>query len=175
LWRGTPEIDRQIIEGMAHLAVMSGLNMPYLAKQVATKVWEMCWHFAGPHLVKMDRNGDSLVIRSADVIESLASFNCLMQQNVGVLRTTLGTAEYLFDVALSYKNEKIALAVLKIYKEALKACQGGEPQEFPLGAKTLQRSAKVLALKLKSSGAKWPKAELMLRAFVTKAIRPSRS
>lgn len=172
LWRGTPQIDRQIVEGMGHLAVMSGLSMPGLAKQLAAKVWEMCWHFVGPHQVKMDRRGASQVVRYADVVESLVSFNCLMQQHLGVLKTTLGTAENLFDVALWYKNAKIAVAVLNIYKEALRACQSGEPQEFPLGAMTLRRSAKVLALKLKRSGVRWPKADRMLRTFTTQTASP---
>jgi len=169
LWRGTAQIDRQIVEGLGHLAVMSGLSMPGLAKQLAVYVWQMCWHFVGPHQVKMDRSDTSLVVRCADVIESLASYNCLMQQHLGVLKTTLGTAENLFDVALWYKNEQIAMAVLKIYKEALNASQSGEPEEFPRGASTLRRSAKVVALKLKKSGTKWPKADRMLRAFTNNA------
>lgn len=170
LWRGTPQIDRQIVEGFSHLAVMSGLDMPRLAKQLAVYVWQMCWHFVGPHQVKMDRVDTSLVVRCADVIESLASYNCLMQQHVGALKTALGTAENLFDVALWYKNEKIAIAVLNVYKEALSACQSGEPKEFPLGASTLRRSAKVLALKLKNSGTKWPGVNRMLHAFAEQAI-----
>ena len=169
LWRGTAQIDRQIVEGLGHLAVMSGLSLPGLAKQVAVYVWKMCWHFVGPHQVKMDRTDISLVVRYADVIESLASYNCLMQQHIGVLKSTLGTAEKLFDVALWYKNQQIAMAVLKIYKDALRACQSGEPQEFPLGARTLRRSAKVLALNLKDSGTKWPKASRMLQAFAKQA------
>jgi hypothetical protein len=167
LWRGTSQIDRQIIEGFGHLAVMSGLSMPGLARELALKVWEMCWHFIGPHQTRMDRTGSNLVARCADVIESLASYNCLMQQHVGVLRTTMGTAENLFDVALWYKNEKIAMAVLNIYSEALRACQSGEPKEFPLGSSTLRRSAKVLAQKLKNTGLKWPKIDRMLRVFAT--------
>lgn len=174
LWRGTPQIDQQIIEGMGHLAVMSGLSMPRLAKLLAVKVWQMCWHFVGPHQVKMDRLDISLVVRCADVLESLASYNCLMQKHLGVLKTTLGTAENLFDVSLWYKNEKIAMAVLNIYKEALRACQSGEPEEFPLGARTLRRSARVLALKLKSSGTKWQKVNRMLGTFTTQTAPPRR-
>jgi hypothetical protein len=144
---------------------MSGLSMPGLAKELAIKVWQMCWHFIGPHQTRMDRIGSNLVVRCADVIESLASYNCLMQQHVGVLRTTLDTAENLFDVALWYKNEKIAMAVLNIYSEALRACQSGEPKEFPRGSSTLLRSGKILAQKLESAGLEWPKVDHMLRGF----------
>jgi hypothetical protein len=173
LWRGTPQIDKQIIEGLGHLAVMSGLSMPGLAKEVALKVWQMCWHFIGPHQTKMDRLESNLVVRCADVIESLASYNCLMQQNVEVLRTTLCTAENLFDVALWYKNEKIATAVANIYREALRACESGEPKEFPLGISALRKSAKKIAKKLKSSGLKW---STVGRALLTsaKVALPSR-
>ena|SRR5689334_7956437 len=39
MWRGSPQIDKQIIEGYGHLAVMSGLSMPHLAKELAHKVF----------------------------------------------------------------------------------------------------------------------------------------
>jgi hypothetical protein len=173
LWRGTPRIDNQIVEGFGHLAVMSGLNMPGLAKELALKVWQMCWHFIGPHQTRMDRLESNLVVRCADVIESLASYNCLMQQHVDVLRTTLGTAENLFDVALWYKNKKIAMAVANIYREALRACQNGEPKEFPLGVSTLRKSVKRIAKRLKCSGLKWSNVDRMLLAS-GKATLPSR-
>jgi hypothetical protein len=151
LWRGTSRIDRQIVEGLGHLAVMSGLSMPTLAKLIAEYVWQMCWHFVGPHQTNMDRNGIALVLRCADITESLASYNCLLQQHLGVLKTTLGTAENLFDVALWYKNEQIAKAILIIYKEAETACE-----EFSPGLMVLRRSAKGLTEKLNRSGVKWP-------------------
>jgi hypothetical protein len=157
LWRGTPRIQKQIVEGFGHLAVMSGLSMPGLAKELAHKIWQICWHFVGPHQVRMDRTGASLVVQCADVTESLASFNCLMLQNIGVLRATLTTAENLFDVALWYKNERIARAVLKIYTEALRATRNGEPKDFPLGSNALRKSSRALARKVKSSGLRWPR------------------
>lgn len=156
LWRGTPQIDRQIIEGFGHLAVMSGLSMPGLAKELAGKVWELCWHFVGPHQTRMDRSGSNLVVRCADVVESLASYNCLMQQDLGVLKTTLETAENLFDIGLWYKDRRIATAVMKVYHEALRACRSGEPKEFPEGLNLLEKSAGALTRKLKDSGLAWP-------------------
>jgi hypothetical protein len=153
---------------------MSGLSMPGLARELALKVWQMCWHLVGPHQTRMDRISANLVVRSADVIESLASYNCLMQQHIGALKTSLGTAENLFDVAMWYKNEKIARAVLNIYSEALRACQSGEPKEFPLGVSSLQRSAKMLAQKLKGSGLRWPNISRMLLVFGNKVAPSSR-
>jgi hypothetical protein len=169
LWRGTRQIDKQIIEGFGHLAVMSGLDMPRLAKELASKVWELCWHLAGPHQVKMDRTDSTLVVRCADVVESLVSFNCLMQKHLGVLKATLDTAENLFDVAVSYKNEGIAIAVLKIYTGGLKACATEGTQEFPQGCNLLRRSAKLLRRRLKSSGLKWLKVNHALSVFDRRA------
>lgn len=143
--------------------------MPHLAKELAYKVWELCWHFIGPHQVKMDQTGTQLVVRCADVVESLATYNCLMEKNPRVLRATLGTAENLFDVAMWYKNEKIAVAVLKIYREALNACRHMEGVEFRLGVGILQKSANVLARNLKNSALKWPTVLRTLRAFTSDA------
>jgi hypothetical protein len=177
MWRGTPGLDKQIIEGFGHLAVMSGLGMPRLARELARKVWELCWHFVGPHQVKMDRIGFKLVVRCADVVESLASYNCIMERNLDALRATLDTAKNLFDVAISYKNEKIAIAVLKTHTEALKACQHLEEVEFRGGTSMLRKSAKVLDQQLTNSGLKWPKAVRILRTFrrpTTTTQRPVR-
>jgi hypothetical protein len=167
MWRGTPQIDRQIIEGFGHLAVMSGLDMPRLARELAHKVWEICWHFVGPHQVKMDRSDVNQVVRCADVVESLATYNCLMQTNLGALRAALDTAENLFDVAVWYKNEKIAMAVLDTHKKALDACRREEADEFHRGSSMLQRSANVVARKLKRSRLKWPSVVRKLRTLTS--------
>jgi hypothetical protein len=172
IWRGTAQIDGQIIEGFGHLAVMSGLGMPALARELARKVWEFCWHFVGPHHVKMDRIGSSFVVRCADVVGSLVTYNCLMERHLGALRASLDTAENLFDTAISYKNDKIAIAVLKAYVEGLKACESGETHEFPRGGKALRKSARVLVRKLRDSGLKWPKVDRTLRAFVRRTSTP---
>ena len=171
MWRGAPQIDRQIIEGLGHLAVMSGLGMPRLARELARKVWEICWHFVGPHQVKMDRIGFNLVVRCADVVESLASYNCLMEKNLGVLRATLATADNLFDVAMRYKKEKIAIAVLKAHSEALSACQHLEGVKFRGGIGMLRKSATELDRRLKSSGLNWPRVVRTLRALRRSAIQ----
>jgi hypothetical protein len=163
LWRGTPQIDRQIVEGFGHLAVMSGLDLPRLGKELAAKTWEMCWHFVGPHQVKMDKSDERFVIRCADVVETLAHFDCMMQKNPSVLAAALDTAENFFDIALWYKRERIAAAVLKVYEEALDACRTGEQIEFPAGIDALRKSEKVLTRKLKKSGLKWRKIERKLR------------
>jgi hypothetical protein len=51
---------------------------------------------------------------------------------------------------------------MKIYKEALKACESGEPKDFPLGEATLRRSKNALAKKLKVSKLSWRKVRRML-------------
>lgn len=38
LWRGGPEIDSKIVEGLHHLALMSGLSYPRIASLVAEKL-----------------------------------------------------------------------------------------------------------------------------------------
>ena len=57
LWRGGREINSKIIEGFHHLALMSGLEPKGLAWQLPEKLWEMCFHFVGPHEVQMTTVG----------------------------------------------------------------------------------------------------------------------
>ena len=166
LWRGTPNIDKQIIEGFGHLAVMSGLGIPRLAKELAVKTWELCWHFVGPHQVAMDNSDMRLVIAAADVIESLASYNCLDTKDVAVLNAALATADKLFDIALWYKREKIGRAVLLIYKESVKCCGIENQVEFAEGKRVLLSSARRLARKLKDSRLKWITVERELCQMV---------
>ena len=168
LWRGTPKIDNQIVEGFSHLAVMSGLGVPRLARELANKTWELCWHFVGPHQVAMDSSDMGLVIASADVIESLASYNCIDTKSVAVLNAALTTAEKLFDIALWYKRDRIARAVLLIYTESLKCCSIEEQVEFAEGKRVLLNSARRLARKLQESGLKWLRVERTLRQIVAR-------
>lgn len=74
LWRGGREVDDKIVEGLSHLALMSGLSSPTLASMVAEKLWEMCFHFAGPKDVPMDDEGERFVLRSIDALSTLTSF-----------------------------------------------------------------------------------------------------
>jgi hypothetical protein len=113
----------------------------------------------------MDRIDSSLVVRSADVIESLATYNCLMKQHLGALDAALETAENLFDIAIWYKNDKIAIAVLKVYTEGLKACGNGNKNTFPGGVRALRRSAKISSRKLTESGLKWPRLHMNLESI----------
>src|SRR5262249_28300966 len=108
LWRSTPKIDKQIIGGFGHLAVMSGLSIPSLAKELAEKTWQLCWHFVGPHHMSMDKSGERFVIQCVDVVESLANFNCIVEQNLPALKAALASAETFFDVAIWYKRKAIA-------------------------------------------------------------------
>ena len=167
LWRGTPRITKQIIEGLGHLAVMSGLSMPRLAKEVAIQVWQLCWHFVGPHQVKMDKSDEKWVIKCVDVVETVVDFNCLMEQDVPALRTGLDTAESLFDLSLWYKRQSIAKAVLKVYSESLRSCGVGRAVDFPSGVKALRLSAKKLLQKLRDSKLKYPSVERELRHLAT--------
>lgn len=55
LWRGTKAIDSKILEGLEHLALMSGVGLPKVAALVSDLAWQMCWHFVGPKVVSMKK------------------------------------------------------------------------------------------------------------------------
>src|SRR5262245_53249948 len=76
LWRGGSEINKKIIEGLAHLATMSGLESNLVGGELAQTIYEMCWHFAGPHLVSMGNEEAKEVLGGVDALNNLFFFTC---------------------------------------------------------------------------------------------------
>jgi len=163
LWRSTPKLDQQIIEGFSHLAIISGLSIPSLAKELAMKTWELCWHFVCPDYAKMDKSGERFAIQCVHVVESIAFFNCKNKQNLDALNASLASAEEFFNIAISYKRKAIAGAVLKIHSEAIRTF--GFEKDFPTGAAALRRSVRKLSKLLASSRLKWPEIDSKLKSL----------
>jgi hypothetical protein len=163
LWRSTPKIDKQIVEGFSHLAIMSGLSIPTLAKELAKKTWKLCWEFVGPGHAKMDTSDERFVIQCVDVVESIAHFNCIIEQNLAALKAALASAETFFDIAIWYKRKAIAKAVLKVHSEAIRAC--AFENDFPTGVAALRRSLWKLSKRLAGSRLKWPEIDSKLRSL----------
>jgi hypothetical protein len=55
-------LDRKLVEGLDHIAAMSGFDPSPLGPVVAQQLWEMCFHFIGPHEVAMNRRGEAYVL-----------------------------------------------------------------------------------------------------------------
>ena len=76
LWRGSRVIATKLLEGMAHLALMAGLEGDTVGKHIPPLLWQLCWHFVGPDRVEMDKYDLGHVMRCLDIMETLAEFNC---------------------------------------------------------------------------------------------------
>jgi len=122
LWRGGRDLDNRIIDGLSHLALMTGLSYPRLSPRIAELLWEMSFHFVGPEDVEMDRSDEGYVVKCVDALETLGRFNCAFGHGHKAADAVTETAEQFMDVAVWYRRPKIARAVVRCYREALKAC-----------------------------------------------------
>jgi hypothetical protein len=155
LWRGGPEIDEKIVEGLSHLAMMGGLSSPRIASLVADKLWEMCWQFVGPHEVSMDRRDLNYVIDCIDALDTLGRFNCEFGHGKRACESFAQSAENFFEVGLWYKKKSIVNAVLDSYKSSLEVCFSDGKLEFPQGRKVLRKSLRRLVRLLKDYPKDW--------------------
>lgn len=155
LWRGGREIDDKIIEGLNHLALMSGLSSPQLAALVAQKLWEMCWHFAGPKDVPMDARDESYVLRCFDALETLAQFNSEFGHGRRAATSIADSAENFFEVGLWYSRKSIVNAVFRAYEKGLRACYEGQKLEFPHGRRIFKKSLRRIRKLLKEEHPAW--------------------
>lgn len=155
LWRGGPEVDDKIVEGLSHLAVMSGLSSSSLASMVAEKLWEMCFHFVGPKDVPMDSQDERFVLKCLDALSTLASFNCEFGHGGRATEKIAEQLQHFFEVGLWYSRRRIANAVLKAYGGALKACESAGASPFGYGRRTLRHSLRALRRLLEEQSGNW--------------------
>ena len=143
LWRGNRKLTGKIVEGLGHLALMTGLGAPRLAPLVAEKLWQLCWHFVGPDDVPMNKQDAGLVLDCVDCLRTLAEFNSMVGHGRKATTTVAEQLENFFEVGLWYSRKRIVNAVLRAYKEALKECYEDSGNiEFRFGRQTLRRSLK---------------------------------
>jgi hypothetical protein len=142
LWRGGSEVNKKIIEGLAHLATMSGLDSNSLGGEVAATIYQICWHFAGPHLVSMENAEAKEVLGCIDALNTLFFFTCGHGHRQNNIRKIILSAEQFFQIGLWYSNRRIVNEVIKGYEEALDACYSDKEQlEFRFGLQSIHASA----------------------------------
>jgi len=155
LWRGGPELNRVIVQGLSHLALMSGLSSPRVAALVAEKLWELCWHFVGPDDVAMADRDEQQVAECIDALETLATFNSQFGHGRKAAGEIAKSAENFFEVALWYARRRLANAVLRLYEKSIAACVAHGRPEFRQGYLTLRRSLRTLRVRLGEERPQW--------------------
>lgn len=155
LWRGNKAIDSKIVEGMRHLAIMSGLSYPGLVQLLAEKAWEMCWEFVGPDDVAMDKKDEKHVIKCAEIIETLAQFNCEFARGKKATVEISQSAEKLFEIGIWYSKESIVKAVLDAYDKGLGGCIEDGKLKFRSGYMTLRKSLSHLPNNIDADKPSW--------------------
>lgn len=170
LWRGSPRIDGAIINGLGHLALMTGISYPQLAGPVAEKLWEMCFHFVGPEDVPMDGRDEQQVLSCVDALDTLAKFNCEFGHGRRAMRDIVKTAANLFEVSLWYSRKRIANAVLRVYSEALAGCAPEGQLEFRAGYNALRRSLRALDALLREERPTWSNQRRRIRSLLRQRV-----
>jgi hypothetical protein len=155
LWRGSPELDRVIVGGLSHLALMSGLSSPRVAALVAEKLWELCWHFVGPHEVPMQSSDEQQVATCIDALETLATFNSQFGHGRKAVGAIAKSAENFFDVGIWYTRPRLTNAVLRLFEKSVAACAPDSRVEFRHGYLTLRRSLRKLRAQLTGESPRW--------------------
>jgi hypothetical protein len=155
LWRGGPEIDSKIVEGLHHLALMSGLSSPSIAAMVAEKLYEMCFHFVGPEDVEMDKKGRKYVLECVDALETLGEFNSEFGHGRKATESIAESAENFLEIALWYDTKRVANAVLMVYDKSIRACYEETELKFTFGRTVLRKSLRKIRRLLNEQHPNW--------------------
>lgn len=166
LWRGNREITRKIIEGLNHMAVMSGIGTTPIAPLVAEKLWDMCSQYVGPETVPMDKQDTLEVLRCIDALNILAEYNCEFGRGKSAVQPIAGHAERFFEVGLWYSKKRIADTVLNRYEKALKSCYSSKRIVFGFGRTTLRKSVRKLQNLLSAQRPGWSKERIRLKKLL---------
>ncbi len=142
LWRGSRQITNSIVEGLRHLALMTGLGSPRISGRVAETLWQVCWHFVGPEDVRMNKHDLALVLDCIDALGTLAEFNCMIGHGRDAAAITAEQLENFFKVGLWYGKQRIANGVIKACEEARKECYTRNKIDFRPGLISLRKSAR---------------------------------
>jgi len=155
LWRGSHQLTTSIVEGLRHLALMTGLGSPRLSGSVAEALWKVCWHFAGPERVSMNKKDLTLVLECVDALGTLAEFNCMIGHGRSAATTIAEQLENFFGVGLWYGKRSIVGAVMKAFEGARRECYTQHKVDFWPGITSLRRSARKMRRELIKEQPSW--------------------
>lgn len=168
LWRGSVEINKKIIEGFEHLAIMGSFGSPRIIKLVAENIWQMCWHFVGPEYVpSMSERDVAQVTDCIGVLETLAEFNCEYGHRKKAMNSITDSAENFFEIGLWYSKKRIVNEVIHIYEKAIESCYSEGHLEFAYGRRVLRRSVRKLQRMFGDEHLIWPHQHHRIQEILT--------
>ncbi len=166
LWRGNRQITSSIVEGLHHLALMTGLGSSRLSGKVAETLWQLCWHFVGPDSVTMGKNGLALVFECVDALGTLAEFNCMVGHGRKAATTIAEQLENFFAVGVWYGNRRIVNAVMRACERARRECYIHNRIDFRPGLTSLKRSVRRMRRELAREHPTWRNQIRRLERFL---------
>ncbi len=157
IWRGSPEIDSKIIEGMSHLAIMGGVDQKHLGKYIPEFLWQMCWHYVGPHHVPIDKQDISHILNCVEILETLGSFNCEFIGGRKTIGEVTEFAEKFFEIGLWYSKIQISNRIIELYEKVLASCYSNDTLKFSYGYNELLKSLRNILSLLDEQKPSWTK------------------
>jgi hypothetical protein len=115
-----------------------------LGTSIAESLWDMCFHFIGPHEVTMDASGQAYVLKCVEELGTLGTFNAEFGKRIATARAVVATAEKFFEMGLWYKRAAIINGVVQVYSDTLDGCFYKKTLAFRSGRDLLLSSLKRL-------------------------------
>jgi hypothetical protein len=163
LYRGSRGVDRTIMEGLKHVAMMSALRPSRLQALVAKKLWEMCFHFVGPEHVRMNQRDLAYVLDAIEGLETLASLNASVGQKADYIDDIMEAAQGFFEIGLWYQKTEIADKVIDLHAQAIDGCYDNGVLRFTRGRPPVRRSLRELDGLLEGQREEWRTQEAAIR------------
>ena len=170
IYRGA-DVDLKILEGLQHLALMSGLGRSPLAGSVAELTWQLNWHFIGPNDVPMNKAAQRRVLKTIRVLGTLGEFGCQFNRRKKMIASVSDSLENYLSMAIWYKRREIAQAVVTAYADALEACTASGKPHFVVGQRVLKASLGRALRLLKDTPRNWEAERSKLAEMRTAALR----
>lgn len=174
IWRASPAIDRAIVEGLHHLALMTSLQNSRLAAPVAEMLWEMCFHFFDPKEMPMDKRDQAQVEECIEALRTLGAFNSEFGHGRKATDAVAENAENFFELSLWYSKKRLANKVLRLYAHALDSCSPEGASEFVYGRSVLRRSLQKLQRLLIDERPSWSYQRRRIQKILSQSISQNR-
>src|ERR1700756_3298720 len=147
---------------------MSGFESDAHGEEIAKTIYEMCWHFVGPHLVSMGKREANEILGFVDALNSLFFFTCSIGHREKIVRAIVSSAEQLFQIGLWYSNRETVNKVIEGYEEARDACYSDKRQlEFKVGLQSIYASINRIRRHLLKTKPQWSSELRRLEKIVT--------
>lgn len=155
IFRGDPDLDRTMIQGLQHLAAITGYSGNTLGERLPVSLWEMSADFVGPDMATMDEPSRENILACVQGVAGLLHFNALSGRKDSVLLPATAVLENFADLGDRYADKVIIDGVVSAHEAGLKAGREADPF-FLRNQHELLASLSIIRERLEeSNGGRW--------------------